>query len=130
MRSSQILQHSMDAASTSPVRHIDAAVERAVRRFLAAITGRYDVAGAILYGSRARGDHDQDSDADLAVLLNGEPGKYWAVQRDMCNAAHDIMLETDVFLSPLPIWLYQWEQPSRHPNPGLLYSIEQEGIRL
>ncbi len=53
------------------MKHVDAETQRAVRCFLALIAGRYDIAGAILYGSRARGDHRPDSDADVAVLLRG-----------------------------------------------------------
>ncbi|WP_321161463.1 nucleotidyltransferase domain-containing protein [Verminephrobacter eiseniae] len=46
--------------------------DAAVRRFLASIASRYDMAGAILHGSRARGTHRPDRDADVAVLLRGE----------------------------------------------------------
>jgi len=35
---------------------------------------RYDVLGAVLFGSRARADHHADSDADLALLLRGDHG--------------------------------------------------------
>lgn len=50
---------------------IDPHTAAAVREFLAHIGDRYDVAEAILYGSRARGTHSPDSDADVAVLLRG-----------------------------------------------------------
>ena len=46
---------------------IDPGTEDAVKRFLGRIAGRYDMAGALLYGSRARGTHRPDSDADVAV---------------------------------------------------------------
>lgn len=51
---------------------IDRDTEQAVRRFLSLIAERYDMAGAVVYGSRARGAYGPDSDADVAVLLNGE----------------------------------------------------------
>jgi predicted nucleotidyltransferase len=44
----------------------------AVRRFLALLSVRYDMAGAIVYGSRAQGTHRPDSDVDVAVLLKGD----------------------------------------------------------
>jgi predicted nucleotidyltransferase len=34
------------------------------------------MAGAIVYGSRARGTHRPDSDADVAVLLRGEHQRF------------------------------------------------------
>ena len=38
--------------------------EQAIRRFIALIAGRFDLAGAIVFGSRARGTHRPDSDAE------------------------------------------------------------------
>ena len=51
---------------------IDRSTEDAVRRLLASIAGCCDMAGAIVYGSRARGTHCPDSDADVAILIDGE----------------------------------------------------------
>ncbi len=48
---------------------IDHDTGEAVRHFLSSIAIRYDTAGAIVYGSRARGTHRPESDADVAVLL-------------------------------------------------------------
>src|SRR5260363_277875 len=55
---------------------IDPQTEAAVRRFLALIADRFDIAGAIVYGSRARGTHRPESDADVAVLLKGERQRF------------------------------------------------------
>lgn len=110
--------------------HLDEATEQAVRRFLALIAGRYDMHGAIVYGSRARGTHRPDSDADVAVLLKGEHQRILATMLAMADAAYDVLLETGVNISPLPVWLDQWEHPERHPNPALLRNIAREGVRL
>jgi predicted nucleotidyltransferase len=53
---------------------LDAETERAVRVFRRRLEGKYPVIEVILYGSRARGDHKPDSDADLAVILVAEGG--------------------------------------------------------
>ena len=63
--------------------HIDHDTEEAVRRFLVLIAGRYDVAGTIVFGSRARGTHRPDSDADVAVLLSGEHQRFLTTKRRM-----------------------------------------------
>lgn len=110
--------------------HVDRATEAAVRRFLALIAGRWNVAQAILYGSRARGTHRPDSDADLAVLLQGRRERVLPTALAMADAAYDVLLETGINISPLPIWLDEWEQPQNHPNPALLSNIAREGVRL
>ncbi|MDZ7787431.1 MAG: nucleotidyltransferase domain-containing protein [Halofilum sp. (in: g-proteobacteria)] len=109
---------------------LDSETETAVRRFLALIADRYDVAGAIVYGSRARGAHRPDSDADVAVLLRGEHQRLLPVKLDMADTAFDVMLETNVLVSPLPVWLDEWTHPESHSNPALLRAIDREGFRL
>ena len=108
---------------------IDHDTEVAVRRFLAEITSRHEVEAAILYGSRARGTHNEESDADVAVLMRGEQD-FWAVAMDMADTAFDVLLETSIFISALPIWLDEWENPEISSNPALLHNINQEGVRL
>ena len=109
---------------------IDHDTEEAVRRFLALISSRYDLAGAIVYGSRARGTHRPDSDADVAVLLCGEHQRFLTVKLDMADIAFDVLLETGILVSPLPIWLDEWEHPENYSNPALLRNISREGDRL
>ena len=107
---------------------IDPNTERTIRAFVAGIEGRYDIAGVILYGSRARGTFDPDSDADVAVLLNGKTQDYWTVLGDMAAVEFDVMLETGILVSALPIWLDEWENPEKHSNPHLLHNIKREGM--
>jgi len=108
---------------------IDPDTETAVRRFLDEIATRYEVEAAILYGSRARGTHHEESDADVAVLMRGEED-FWPVKRDMARTAFDVMLETNILVSALPIWPDEWENPESSSNPALLYNITREGVRL
>lgn len=109
---------------------VDHSTEEAVRRFLAVIADRYDMAGAILYGSRARGTHRPDSDADLAVLLNGEHQRVLPTTLAMADVAYDVLLETGINITPLPVWLDEWEHPETFSNPDLLRNIAREGVRL
>lgn len=39
-------------------------------------------------------------------------------------------LETGMDISPLPVWLDQWEHPETWTNPRLLENIAREGVRL
>ena len=108
---------------------IDDNTKKAVHRFLTLIEDRYDIAGVILYGSRARGTNVPDSDADLAVLLQGEHQHFVTVM-DMAGTAFDVMLETEILISPLPVWLDEWENPENYSNPALLRNIARDGVRL
>jgi len=102
---------------------IDLDTEKAVRRLLALIADRYAVVQAIVYGSRARGTHRPDSDVDVAVLLRGERQRLLPARLDMADAAFDVLLETGILISALPIWPDEWEHPEQHPNPALLQHI-------
>lgn len=109
---------------------IEPATEKAARAFLERVARQYDVAGAILFGSRARGDYRSDSDADIAVLLEGEAGEFFATQRALSDMAYDVLLATDIRIQALPIWQAEWDHPDRYSNPYLLRNIRREGIPL
>ncbi|HVF61144.1 MAG TPA: nucleotidyltransferase domain-containing protein [Thermoanaerobaculia bacterium] len=79
-----------------------------------------------LFGSFARGEADEDSDVDVAVVLERVD---WTTQRDVIDLATDVGLPLDLRLSPAifdretyALWRAQ-ERP-------LLVDIEREGIPL
>jgi predicted nucleotidyltransferase len=109
---------------------LDEKTATAVGLFLESIAGGYNIAGAIVYGSRARGTHRPDSDTDLAVILRGEHQRRLPTALAMADVAYDVLLETGINISPLPIWLDEWEHPERFSNPVLLQDIAREGVRL
>lgn len=110
--------------------HIDKDTEHAVRRFLGLIADTHHPAGAILFGSRARGSHRPDSDADVAVLLNGPLQRFLPTKLAMADVAFDVLLETGINISPLPVWLDEWNHPENYSNPDLLRNIAHDGIRM
>lgn len=112
------------------VANIDPDTERAARAFVAKVASQYDLAGAILFGSRARRSHRPDSDADIAVLLHGQRGKFLDTKLALADIAYDVLLETGVLIQPLPVWEEEWEHPERYTNPALLQNIDREGVRL
>ncbi len=113
-----------------PAPRIDAHTESAVRQFLALAARAFPVRGAILYGSRARHTHRPDSDADVAVLMDGAPGRALPITLAMSDMAFEVLLETGLNVAPMPIWTEQWAHPETHPNPALLRNIARDGIRL
>jgi len=109
---------------------MDAKSELTTRLFLAQVNSRFNMAGAILFGSQARRDARSDSDADLAILLKGKPGHRLDVALEMADMAFDVMLETGVMIDPLPLWEEEWSHPETFNNPALLENIRREGIWL
>ena len=54
---------------------------------------------ALLYGSYARGDHDETSDVDIMILADIPPEASWAMNQKMNNLANRLGLENDVLIS-------------------------------
>jgi uncharacterized protein len=117
----------INAISASPDIEADRAVAHA---FLRRLPRHYDVAQAILFGSRARGDHRADSDLDLAVVLRGRREDFIDTKLAMAGVAFDVLMETGVLVQPLPLWDDDLTHPERFVNPALIHNIAAEGITL
>lgn len=108
---------------TVPVQHhrVDPALYAAVdrlRRFA-------PVERIILFGSRARGDHDQDSDWDLCVLLSDNipagvftPMSMWGAVRDLGLPIQVVPMRRTVF------------ETKRHDVNALSHDVAEDGIVL
>ncbi|MHB1321998.1 MAG: nucleotidyltransferase domain-containing protein [Acidithiobacillus ferrivorans] len=109
---------------------IDSDTAQATKLFVQRMARQYDMAGAILFGSRARQTHRPDSDADVAILLRGAHQRFLSPKLAMADVAFDVLLETGINISPLPVWMDEWEHPATYSNPLLLKNIASEGVRL
>jgi predicted nucleotidyltransferase len=114
----------------NPESDIDVETMNAARAFIARITGQYDLAEVVLFGSRARRTHGPDSDADIAIVLRGQHGQRFDVAVNMAGIAFDVLLETGVLVGPLPLWENEWEHPEQFDNPALIENIKREGVYL
>jgi predicted nucleotidyltransferase len=115
---------------TSAYANIDQATQRAARAFIARIASQYDLAEAVLFGSRARRTHRPDSDADIAVILRGPHGQRVDAAMEMAGIAFDVMLETGVLIEAVPLWEDEWMHPKHFNNPTFIENIQRDGVRL
>ena len=98
--------------------------------FLRRLPEAYRVERAILFGSRARGEHRPDSDLDLAIVLAGERGNFLDVKLAMAEIAFDVLMETGVLVQPLPLWDGDLARPERFVNPAFIRNIAADGVRI
>lgn len=84
-------------------------------------------ARVILYGSRARGDADPESDWDLLILLDSptDPSRIDALRHWL----YDLELETDAILNTVIYSQADWDSPRYRATP-LHANIELDGIEL
>jgi predicted nucleotidyltransferase len=77
----------------------------------------------LVYGSYARGDHTNDSDIDVAVVLDGpvEPGR--EIDR-MLDVVHGVNLAFDTLVSVYPVS----EEDYKALRSPLLMNIRREGV--
>lgn len=64
------------------------------------------------------------------MLLRGEHQRFLTTKLAMSDVAFDVLLETGINISPLPVWLDEWEHPETYSNPSLLHNIAREGVWL
>ncbi|MFB2765069.1 nucleotidyltransferase domain-containing protein [Marinobacter shengliensis] len=105
-------------------------IREAVLVFREKLANRFDAVQLILFGSRARGDYHEESDADVAVILSGQPDDFVDTKLSMADLAFDALLETGVLIQALPVWECEWANPAGYSNPALLQNIAREGIVL
>jgi hypothetical protein len=57
------------------------------------------------------------------VLLLGAHQRFLPTKLAMADVAFDVPLEADIAISPLPIWIDEWEHPETCSNPALPQTI-------
>ena len=79
----------------------------AIRKVIVKILEKFDVKRMLLFGSKARGDFNDDSDIDVLILANEEIGiiKTWEIS----DISTDIAVECDIFVSCKIFNYSDWE---------------------
>ena len=115
-------------AMRNTIAGLDPDTVRASTLFLSRVSQLFAVKQSILFGSRARQTHDNQSDADIAVIIKGPHGSRSTVAIDMAGIAFDVMLETGVLVEALPLWDGELECPETFSNPALIEAIARDGV--
>jgi len=104
--------------------HEIAAVSEYVRRLYQ--TWGHELVGLWLFGSKARGDADSDSDVDLLVVLEKAPPQ---ARWHIWGLGSDVSLEYDVLLNAHIVDAARWDDERRYRGT-LWREIERDGVPL
>ena len=108
--------------------HLTKRERMALDAFLARLRATHgrEVALVQLFGSKARGDFDAESDIDLLVVIERNGRRLW---NDVVALETDLMLKYDTVISSLIMSRedYEWHKLHRAP---LYRNVEREGVDL
>lgn len=102
--------------------------QTAIRLLLEKLIERFpdEVQQVILFGSKARGDFNADSDTDVLVLVKNET---WDLRNSIWTLAARIELDYDVLFNAQVIGVDRWNQMSLE-RFSLCRNVEKEGVTL
>ena len=80
----------------------------------------------VVFGSRARGDHRDDSDVDLAVVLVDEAFDFWTEKLKLIDMSHEAFFNSDLNIQAWPIAWAAWLDPALHGNPRFVREVRRD----
>jgi predicted nucleotidyltransferase len=109
-----------------------AEVELALVQFAANVRDHYGdrLKGIYLFGSRARGDHRPDSDADVAVVLQDGDWVSWKERRALSRLAYEPSLESGLAIQAWPFSEQQWGRAESGPTAPVIEAARRESVAL
>jgi predicted nucleotidyltransferase len=110
------------------LRHLTAKEKLALQEYLERLRQEYgrEVLSIKLYGSKARGDHHEDSDLDLLVRVRQDNRQAYA---KMYLIASDVELKYDLILGMMLVGPTHYDLMRRLGEP-LYRNVQREGVEL
>jgi predicted nucleotidyltransferase len=84
------------------------------------------IKGIILFGSKVRGEGDEESDIDILIILTNLS---WAIKKSISELAAEENLKYNVLISTIRYDASTWENPVIRKSP-FGRSVREEGIWL
>ena len=114
---------------------LDTLTQEAVRLFLSHLDAASlpPMERAILYGSRARGDHRHDSDVDIMLVFAGAEPDY-DTQVQVCNAMASAQSQANAALqdrtevTSFCNWQDEFDEPDKRFNPEFFHNVLADGV--
>ncbi|MHC4482752.1 MAG: nucleotidyltransferase domain-containing protein [Planctomycetota bacterium] len=79
-----------------------------------------------LFGSKARGDDQPNSDTDVLVIVASDD---WHIRDTVYDAATDILLQMDICISPKVISKNRFDQ-LRKEGTSFIHNVSKDAIRV
>ena len=117
---------------------LDARTQEAVRAFLSRLDAASlpPISRVLLYGSRARGDHMDDSDVDIVLVFAGTRPDYdkqeavWRVVEDLRWNAYADLKKPRVEITSFAYWQEEFDEPDKRFNPDFFRNVLADGIDI
>jgi predicted nucleotidyltransferase len=87
----------------------------------------FPVEEVVLFGSKCRGDADEESDVDLLVLTSRPTTR--AERHAACDAVHSVQLAFDVVISLLIVSADEWRSGPLSVLP-IRHEVEEQGVTV
>jgi predicted nucleotidyltransferase len=98
-----------------------------LRRLKARIAERLPLNRLVLFGSRARGDNEPDSDVDVLVVLDGRVSR--ESEEYVRTCAWELSYENGVVIFPLVVARREWEEGPTSASL-LAVAVGNEGVEV
>ncbi|MGE3642853.1 MAG: nucleotidyltransferase domain-containing protein [Beijerinckiaceae bacterium] len=85
--------------------------------------------GVFLFGSRARGDHDPESDVDIAIVLEDALNLREEL-RTIVDISYPYLVKHGVYIEGRPVAASAWDDPDKHRNPSFVRAIRGDAVDL
>ena len=110
------------------LRHLTEQEKTALSEFVARLREKYadDVVLVVLFGSKVRGDFDEESDLDVLVVVESDG---WRFHREISFIGSRVSLDYDVNISPKAVTQTHYRDLQELCTP-FFENVQAEGVEL